>query len=87
MLRRLFWGEIMSTLEDQLKAQIEMLTDDEKAELAHLLLQSLDNDSPDVVAAWRAVLLRRVDDIKKGNVQGKPANEVFLTDTDRESSP
>lgn len=52
----------------------------ERAELAHKLLVSLDDepfDDPEVVEAeWNAEILRRVEDIESGKTVGIPYEEV-----------
>ena len=50
----------------------------ERAELAHFLLCSLEQEAEtDVDAAWEAELARRVADIQSGKVVGLPAAQVF----------
>jgi len=49
-----------------------------RARLAHALIQSLDTESDaDVERHWDAEIARRVEDIRKGRVQGIPASKVF----------
>ena len=63
---------------DTLKAQLGTLTTKERAELAHFLLCSLDEEEDDgAEAAWDAVLVRRVEEVQSGKVVGKPAAQVF----------
>jgi putative addiction module component (TIGR02574 family) len=53
---------------------------DERADLAHKLLVSLDEpfDDPEVVEAeWNAEILRRLRDIESGATEGIPMEEVF----------
>lgn len=55
-----------------------LLTDRQRAALAHILISSLDNESrEDVERAWELELERRVSDILAGKVRGIPAAEVF----------
>lgn len=62
----------------ELKSELEALPVGERAELAHFLIGSLDErEDADSEAAWDAELTRRVDEIKGGNVVGKPAEQVF----------
>ncbi len=66
---------------DRLKSELGGLTPLERAELAHFLLESLD-DAPseadsDIEAAWSAELGRRVDEIERGVAEGKPAEQLF----------
>lgn len=54
------------------------LPQEKRAELAHRLLVSLeDTTDADVEKAWDTEIARRVDEIKRGNVQGKPAMDVL----------
>ncbi len=63
---------------EKLKLQIDKLPNRERAELAHYLIHSLEQDEDeDVEAAWEVELERRVADIKSGNAAGKPASQVF----------
>ena len=55
-----------------------LLPTHERAELANILLSSLDDDSQwDIEDAWGAELEKRIHDIRSGNVKGIPAAEVF----------
>ena len=68
----------MATAMEELKAELAGLTEPERAELAHFLLNSLDGaDDADVEAACDAELARRADEIQRGTVVGKPADQVF----------
>jgi putative addiction module component (TIGR02574 family) len=68
----------MTETMEQLKGQLERLPSQERAELAHFLLRSLEQDADaDVDAAWEAELARRVADIQRGKVVGIPAARVF----------
>ncbi len=50
----------------------------DRAQLAHLLIVSIDDeDEADVSAAWDAELEKRVQEIREGKVKGVPAEEVF----------
>ena len=63
---------------EQLKVQLERLPSRERAELAHFLLCSLEQEAEaDVDAAGEAELARRVADIQSGKVVGIPAAQVF----------
>lgn len=71
----------------------EKVTDDalklslsERALLARKLLLSLEesieesmgaDETGDIQRAWDAEVVRRVDDIKAGRAQGRPADQVF----------
>lgn len=68
----------MSPTLDALKCEAGKLSGEERAELAHFLLSSLDPmEDPDAEAAWDAELARREADIQSGKVSGRPASEVF----------
>jgi putative addiction module component (TIGR02574 family) len=73
----------MPTAIENLKAELAGLTEQERAELAHFLLDTLDNTEVDatidvdVEAAWDAELARRADEIQRGTAVGKPAEQVF----------
>jgi putative addiction module component (TIGR02574 family) len=56
------------------------LTEQERAELAQFLINSLDgddDDDADVEAAWDAELARRADGIQQGTAVGTSADQVF----------
>ncbi len=51
---------------------------EQKAELAHILISSLDEKPrQDVGAVWDVELKRRIHEIREGKVKGVPADEVF----------
>ncbi len=68
----------MTETVEQLKEQLGRLPNQERAELAHFLLCSLDQEvDADVDAAWEIELARRVADIQGGKAVGTPADQVF----------
>ena len=68
----------MTATMEQLKVQLERLPRQERAELAHFLLCSLEQEADaDVDAAWEAELARRMADMQSGKVVGIPAAQVF----------
>jgi putative addiction module component (TIGR02574 family) len=69
----------MASAMEELKAELAGLTEQERAELAYFLLDSLDEtgDEAEVEAAWDAELARRADEIQRGTAVGKPADQVF----------
>lgn len=73
----------MATAMEELKAELARLTEQERAELAQFLIDSLDgvgaseDADADVEAAWDAELARRADEIQQGMAIGKPAEQVF----------
>jgi putative addiction module component (TIGR02574 family) len=63
---------------DQLKTQVAALSAEERADLTHFLLESLEPDEDlEVEAAWERELNRRVEEIKSGTVRGIPADQAF----------
>ncbi len=53
------------------------LSDDDRGQLAGLLLESLESDSSeDVEAAWRTVIARRMAELDDGNVQPVPWDDA-----------
>jgi putative addiction module component (TIGR02574 family) len=73
-------------LED-LKAELAGLTEQERAELAHFLIETLDNANADgdIEAAWDAELTRRADEIQRGTAVGKPSDQVFVESRQKHS--
>ena len=68
----------MTETMEQLKGQLERLPRQERAELAHFLLCSLEQEADaDVDAAWEAELARRMADMQSGKVVGISAAQVF----------
>jgi putative addiction module component (TIGR02574 family) len=58
-------------------AQVEILTDKERAEVAYALLQSLEPEESGVEQAWDEELERRVARIRNGEAKGRPAKDVL----------
>jgi putative addiction module component (TIGR02574 family) len=68
----------MTEIAEKLKAQLSQLSMQERAELAHFLIHSLDEAvDADAEAAWDAELARRMAEIRSGNAVGEPADQVF----------
>src|SRR5205823_5487618 len=68
----------MTEAVERLKTEARSLTSRERADLAHFLLQSLDQgEDADAEAAWDAELARRAAEIESGKVTGIPADQVF----------
>jgi putative addiction module component (TIGR02574 family) len=68
----------MSGSLDQLKSVLLQLPADQRAELAHVLIHSLDEGADaDAKAAWDVELARRMDQIDRGEARGEPAETVF----------
>jgi putative addiction module component (TIGR02574 family) len=68
----------MSDPSEKLKGELSRLSMQERAELAHFLIDSLDQEADaDVAAAWDAELARRMEEIKSGEAMGESADAVF----------
>ena len=68
----------MSMAYDLLKAEITSLTEQQRAELAHLLIQSLDVETQDEVeTAWAGELNRRFREIREGSAIVRPSEQIF----------
>ena len=70
----------MSIELEELKQAAAKLSQDERAELALTLIESLDDvtDSPeDVERAWKREIERRVAEIDRGEVELIPGDEVL----------
>jgi putative addiction module component (TIGR02574 family) len=60
-----------------MKTQLEQLSQTERAELAYYLLESIGPSETGAAAAWEQELERRVTEIKTGQAEGRPIDEVF----------
>jgi putative addiction module component (TIGR02574 family) len=68
----------MSTALAELKQRAAQLSDNERAELALALIQSLDGEpDADVEEAWRIEIERRIGQVERGEVQLIPGDDVF----------
>jgi putative addiction module component (TIGR02574 family) len=68
----------MSQSFEQLKSEVLQLPTGARAELASVLINSLDEGGDaEVEAAWDAELARRMDEIERGAAVGEPAATVF----------
>jgi putative addiction module component (TIGR02574 family) len=68
----------MSVTVERIKSELAELTEEERAELAQFLIDSLDRErDPDAEAAWDDELSQRAAEIKSGAVTSKPANILF----------
>jgi putative addiction module component (TIGR02574 family) len=68
----------MSTLFDEVQKQAQMLTLQEKASLAHQLIEELDSSSEaDVEALWIAESQRRYEGYRRGEIDSVPGDEVM----------
>lgn len=63
---------------EKLKKQIIALSLNDRAELAHELILSLDQTaSTDVEKSWDEEIKKRVDEIKSGKAVGRPAENIL----------
>lgn len=68
----------MPAIMEQLKSQIRLLPAQERAELAHFILLSLEPEEDEAInAAWEEEVARRVEEIRSGKAVGKPAAHLF----------
>jgi len=68
----------MSGSLDQVKSDLLQLPTEQRAELAHVLIHSLDEGADvDAEAAWDAEVARRMEQIERGEAHGEPAETVF----------
>jgi putative addiction module component (TIGR02574 family) len=67
----------MSPSLDDLKVTISALAPAQRVELAHFLLESLEPQEEGWAEAWREELVRRLEEIRSGQVVGVPAEEVL----------
>lgn len=68
----------MTEIAERLKSELKLLSHRERAELAHFLILSLEQEQDeDTESAWDLELARRVEEIKSGKTFGKPADQVF----------
>jgi putative addiction module component (TIGR02574 family) len=61
----------------QILAQLDTLTQQERAEVAYAALKALEPEESGVEEAWEEELARRVARIRGGQAVGKPAEQVF----------
>lgn len=73
----------MTETAEKLKLELSQLSAQERAEIAHFLILSLDGDvdnesiDNDVETAWDTELTKRLEDIHSGTAIGEPSNQVF----------
>jgi putative addiction module component (TIGR02574 family) len=67
----------MTEAVQQLKSQAVALSVEERADLAHFLLTTLEPQDEGVEAAWRAEIARRVAQIRSGQAVGRPIEDVL----------
>ncbi len=68
----------MTDTASRLKAELLNLATEDRAELAYVLIRSLEEEpETGVRVAWEAELERRWQEMESGRVAGVPADEVF----------
>ncbi|MDP2065145.1 MAG: addiction module protein [Burkholderiaceae bacterium] len=68
----------MSSLLAELSERARHLSPEERAQLAEVLLESLqERPSPEVDAAWDTEILRRIGEYERGEAALSPAADVF----------
>jgi putative addiction module component (TIGR02574 family) len=68
----------MSETAEQLKAKLAQLPIDDRAALAHFLIQTLDEEEDcDAETAFDAELERRFAEIESGQAEGEPVERVM----------
>jgi putative addiction module component (TIGR02574 family) len=67
----------MTKAVQEIKSRLEQLSQEERAELARFLLESLGPEEEGAAAAWDAEIARRMSEIRGGTATGKPAEQVF----------
>ena len=68
----------MTALAQKLQTELTRLSDEERGELAHFLIQSLDSGADEgAESAWDEELERRAEEITSGQAVGEPAEKVF----------
>ena len=76
----------MSTLLHEVAGNACNLSPEERAELAHTLILSLDDSvDKDHESAWDSEIERRVREIKSGAIRGRPAEDILAEITARYS--
>ncbi|MDJ0799282.1 MAG: addiction module protein [Calothrix sp. MO_167.B12] len=68
----------MSETAEKLKLELSRLSARERAELAHFLIHSLDEDIDDnIEVIWDAELTQRLEDINHKTAIGESSSQVF----------
>jgi putative addiction module component (TIGR02574 family) len=68
---------VMNSILDDWKAQLGTLSPDQRAELAHFLLSSLEPEDEGAESAWDAEASRRVSEIRAGEARGRPVEQLL----------
>ena len=62
---------------EEWKSALITLPAQQRAELAHYLLHTLDDVEADAATEWLALAQRRMDDVRAGKAVGIPAEQVL----------
>ncbi|HTU17634.1 MAG TPA: addiction module protein [Gemmataceae bacterium] len=62
---------------EEWKSALITLPAQQRAELAHYLLHTLDDAEADAGAEWLALAQRRMEDVRAGKAAGIPAEQVL----------
>lgn len=69
--------EVMSATREKVREEALKLDPEDRRDLAYELLGSLDDACPEELdEAWRATILRRVEELRSGKVQAIPLDEA-----------
>jgi hypothetical protein len=68
----------MSSAVEQWKDLLGALPNEERAELAHFLLVSLEPQDDEAESLWEVEASRRVAEIRSGTAKGRPLEEVLM---------
>jgi len=67
----------MKTLFKEIKDKAKTSPENERAELAHELIISLDTTDTAIEKVWNVEIKKRVEQIKNGTAKGRPAGDVL----------
>lgn len=68
----------MSSLLEEISQKVRALTPDERTQLAHTLLESVEQElEPDIQAAWEAEITKRIESYERDDATLIAADEVF----------
>lgn len=67
----------MSEMVVRILAQVDALSQQDRAELAQAVLRSLEPEEPDAIEEWDKELARRVTRFQNGQAVEIPAEQVF----------
>jgi putative addiction module component (TIGR02574 family) len=70
-------GSTVSDAVTQILAHLDRLSQQERADLAYVVLCSMEPEEEGVAKAWDAELSRRAADIRSGQAARKPAQRSF----------